>query len=250
LNEHIRRCHGPSEELAADGAEGEGNVADAQAAIDQALETGQGPLLNTNSEPMDTSTITIHLRKRKRVSPPVSGEDTVTNLQDPVSEQQQESKSPQPEHIVLDPALSEDLHHSNIFTSVPTQSSAMLSMEIENLTEQNTLLQRERAFLSNLVQEKHKQIMELQQQLALFTGTPISPLQTPCFDNPQLQLQQQEQEQEQPQQQQQHQDYQRYQHDQQQSQQQVGHPRLLTQFGIGVEWAKSVEMQTDGSIGL
>jgi len=41
LNEHVRRCHEPCGELIADSIDGEGDVADAQAAIDQALGTGQ-----------------------------------------------------------------------------------------------------------------------------------------------------------------------------------------------------------------
>jgi len=118
----------------------------------------------------------------------------------------------------------------------------MLSMEIDTLTEQNALLQRQRAYLSNLVQEKDKQIMELQQQLGLFTGvpTPAIPQPTVYLDSSQIHLQQQEQDEDQ---------RQHLRQAKQQEQPAIHHhkdggtgsyPRSFSKFGIGIQWAQSI----------
>lgn len=132
-----------------------------------------------------------------------------------------------------------------MFSSIISQAPVMLSMDIEHLTEQNALLQRQRVYLSNLVQEKDREIMELQQQLALFTGvpTPLIPQATPYFDSSQIQLRPQEQDQDQDSQQQQ------YQQQSPQKERSVTRgrkdSRLFSQFGVGIRWDQSAPEVTE-----
>ena len=259
LNEHVRRCHGPSEELVADGAEAQGEAAtDAQEAIDQALESGQGQGMDGKADSTHINTTTTASRKRKRVSPPITISEPDSASQDVVTQQQQASAPRQIEQTVLDPALSQTSHTPDIFASMQTTSHATLKVELAHLTEQNSLLQHQRAYLTNLVQEKDKQILELKQQLALYTATSHSalPQHVPYFDSPQVQLQQQQDRQQQQQQelQEHHEQVRQLRPSIQRGEDGIPHPRLLAQFGGGIDWAesapKSVEMHTEDSLGI
>lgn len=246
LNEHVRRCHGPSEELAADGAEGEKEegTAGAQASTNGQLAIVQEPAAANGD--MNTHSTTMTSRKRRRLSPPTSTQEPYFTTQDAAPQLYQEEILQSGDPPTLDPALSIDQHNPNMFTSVPTQDPLDLKVELKRLSEQNALLQRQRAYLTNIVQEKDKQIEELQQELALFTGTSNLALsqQPPYSDDSQLPLHQQ-------------QEQQQHEQPQQQSRRNVEcgedrlpHPRLLSQFGVGINWAqsapKAVEMRTEG----